>query len=195
MTNSGLVNFALHYHCAEIHLYESSIHNASSTIYGTHSCHRVDMLYACLVACRSYLDISLALPPDSYFSLPKTTFGQMTFVLASVFKLSLLEAPGWDLQHVRQELDVSRLPDRIAGRFEDASRTIDPKQQISGTDAFSRCAQRFRQIKRWYDMKVTAESGPDLSQELMNASRMEAFEFEGQSDFLEEAYWQDIMRS
>lgn len=188
------LHFALHYHSAEIHLYEFSIHNASSTVYGTHSCHRLDMLYACLVACRSYLDISLALPPDSYFSLPTTIFGQMTFALASVFKLSLLEAPGWDLQHVRQELDVSRLPDRFVGRFEDASRNIDPKQQINGTDAFGRCAQRFRQIKRWYDMKVTAESGPDLSREPMNASRMEAFEFEGQSDFLEEAYWQDIMR-
>lgn len=122
-----------------------------------------------------------------------TTFGQLTFALASFFKLSLLEAPGWDLQHVRQEFDVSLLPDRLAGRFEDASRTIDPRQQINGTDAFSRCAQRFRQIKRWYNMKLT-ESGPELSQELLNASQMDGLEVGHPSDFLQEAYWQEIMQ-
>ena len=163
-------------------------------IYGSHSFHRVDMLYACLVACQSYSDLVLALPPDSFFSLPMTHFAQMTLGLALFFKLSLLEAPGWDLEHVRQKFDVSLLPDRLAGQFEEASRTIDPKHQINGTDAFSRCAQRFRQIKRWYNMKLMTESGPELSQELVNASRMEGFDVGDQCDFLEEPYWQEIMR-
>lgn len=149
------------------------------------------MLYACLVACQSYLDVFLSLSPDSFFSLPMTTFGQMTLALASFFKLSLLEASGWDLQHVRQEFDVSLLPDHLAARFEEASKTIDPKQQINGTDGFSRCAHRFRHIKRWYNMKLSTEPGPELSQGLINASRIEQFDVG--DDFLDETYWQQIM--
>lgn len=152
------------------------------------------MLSACLVACQSYFDIFLALPPDSYFSLPMSTFGQMAFALALYFKLSLLEAPGWDLQHMRQESDISLLPDHLARRFEDASRTIDPKGQMKGTDGFSRCAQRFRQIKCWYNRKLTTGSGAELSQELMNASRMAGFEIGDQCGFLEDTSWQEIMQ-
>lgn len=156
-------------------------------MYGTHPSDRVDMLYACLVACQSYFDIFLALPSDVFFSLPLSTFAHMTLALATVFKLSLLDAPGWDLAHVRQRFDVALLPDKLITLFEDASRTIDPRQQTNGTDAFSRCAQRFRHIKRWYDMKLSAESAPvhvDVE------GGMEGFE----RDFLQESYWQDLMR-
>ncbi|MCJ1466617.1 hypothetical protein MMC07_005237 [Pseudocyphellaria aurata] len=178
--------FALHYHNAEIHLYEHGIPNASSTMYGTHSSNRVDMLYACLVACQSFFDIFLALPSDVFFSLSISTFAHMTLALATVFKLSLLDAPGWDLAHVRQRFDVALLPDKLIARFQEASRTIDPRQQINGTDAFSRCAQRFRQIKRWYDTKTTADSAPAS----VDVDAMEAFE----RDFLQENYWQDLIR-
>lgn len=157
-------------------------------IYGNQSSDRVDMLHACLVACRSYFDIFLAFLPDSFFSIPMSTFGQMTLDLASFFKLALLEAPGWDLRHVRRELDVSLLPDLLVRRFEDALRAIGPIKQINSTDAFSRYAQRFRQSKCWYSTNLTAGSGPELSQELMSASWTKDFEVGDQCDFLE-TYW------
>lgn len=182
----------MHYHNAEIHLYESSIRKASSTTYGSYSFHRVDMLYACLLACQSFFNVYLTLPPSSFSKLSTLNFGQLAHALACIVELSFLEAPGWDLQHVRQTVDLSVLLGQLAGGFEEASRSIDPKGQMNGTDAFSRCARKLRRVKGWYDTKLTTEpaEGPQV---LMNASQMEGLETGGQFNFLDDPYWQEIM--
>ena len=183
----------MHYHNAEIHLYESSIQKTSSTAYGSQPFQRVDMLYGCLLACQSFFDVYLRLPPDSFFSFSIVSFGQTAHALTVYLKLSLLEAPGWDVQHIRQNANISFLLDQLAGLFEEASRTIDPRQQMGGTDAFSRCVRRFRWVKGWYDRKTTTDSGPEGSQERMNASQMGSFEMGDTFNFLDDTYWQEII--
>lgn len=185
----------MHYHNAEIHLYEPSIQKISDTAYGGQSFQRVDFLYACLLACQSFFDVYLKLSPNSFSNFSIVNFGQMAHALAVYVKLSLLDATGWDLQHIRQTSNVSTLLHQLTQRFEEASRTIDSRQQMSGTDAFSRVARKLRWVKGWYDKKMTTDSGTQPSQGLMNASQTEGFDMGDQFNFLDDAHWQDIIES
>lgn len=183
----------MHYHNAEIHLYEPSIRKASIKVYGSQSFQRVDLLYACLLACQAFFDVYLKLPPRTFFSFSIVNFGQMAHALTVYFKLSVLEAPSWDLQHIRETADISLLLEQLAGRFDEASRTIDSRKEMGGTDAFSRCVRRLRWVKSRYDKKINTESGPEGPRELMNASQMGGFEMGDHFDFLDDTYWQEIM--
>lgn len=118
---------------------------------------RIDMLYATLLSNNAFLERFLAIPPSSFFGTSVTTFGELVNALSVLFKLSLLEEPGWDLQRVRTTSNTSAIIARLAHRFEEASLAVDSRIDIDGSTFYTRCARKLARVRGWYDAKVAAE--------------------------------------
>src|SRR4051794_20567879 len=91
------------YHSAEIFLYESSIYNSFSPNF---SSQRIDMLYSCLLAAQSLLEVFIAQPLTSFYGFAVVNLSQIGQACSTLFKLSLVEEVGWDLAQIRQTVNL-----------------------------------------------------------------------------------------
>lgn len=190
------VRFALHYHSAEIHLYENSIHKGSSLDYGSYPLQQIDMLHRCLISCKSLFEIFLTVPPEEFTSLSLLTLGTVGHAIASIFKLSLLQIPGWDVKYVQQTLDLFSLFDTLICQFET---TFDPtatRQQMAGfNDPASKLARKLRRVKLWLQSNLTiTEDSLETPSEgpVLTAANLDMFDMGDPFFFFDQMSWDQM---
>lgn len=179
----------MNYHSTEIFLYEVSLHaNPISIGFNTGSSQRMDMLHACLVSAKSLLDLCLSQPLSTYHALSVIELSHIGQGLATVFKLSLIDVPGWDLSYVRKTISTCDYFDRLIGNLEQVGLFIDQSQPEPCRNSFpTGCANAMRRIKGVYEAKIAAEQARD------------SVVFEGmgipadQMDWLDDSYWQELL--
>lgn len=71
---------------------------------------RLDCLYACLYATKSWFDLFLSLPPDSYIGFSISIFIQMAHCIIALFRLSTFDDPIWDRSLVQVRTFWSKIP-------------------------------------------------------------------------------------
>jgi hypothetical protein len=93
----------MHYHSVEISLYEIGLYQSSSPQSTSNlGFQRLEILYMCLQSTKSFFEAFLVVPPTKYSEISFTAFAQLVHSLAVLHKLSLLEDPDWDSEHVRE---------------------------------------------------------------------------------------------
>jgi hypothetical protein len=189
------VRFALHYHNAEIHLYEHSIHKAPSLDYGSYSLQRVDMLHSCLISCKSLFEVFLTVPSKEFLSLSMLTLGTVGHALASLFKLSLLQIPGWDAKHVQQTLDISSLLDKLICRFDATFNPTTRQQMADSSYAASSFARKLRRVKTWLESNFTI-AGDSLDNPspgpILTAANLDMFDMGDPFCFFDDMSWEQM---
>ena len=187
-------HFAIHYHDAEIHLYEQSMHKSPVTSYGSYSIQQVDMLHSCLVACQSSFQIILTMSSQNFVTLSIHDFGRVGHAISTLFKLSVLEVPGWDQEHVRQTVDISVIIEQLVRRLDSALKPTETHPTSDANDAFSQGARRLERFKDWFSSKFTTlDSGlQNQSQGMFTSLELEAFDTRGPLSFMDEAFWLEI---
>jgi hypothetical protein len=186
------------YHCAETFFYESSLHRS---LFPTNlNSQRLDMLYACLISAKSFLDIYLTLPLSSYYGMSIVTLAQLGHALSTLFKLLFVDVPGWDLAHVRETANLLHYFEHIIGRFEQVGAQIDNSQATPAKRSFcSGGALAMGRVKGWYEARIAAETEKRQQEEQAGLRGLEDFLSGEKFDYLDEAYlmgdwkWDEIV--
>lgn len=160
-------HFIMHYLNAEISLYESAIPKPFSTDYGACSLQQLDMLHGCLIACQQFFEAFFSMSQEYLVTLSFVNFGRLSFGIVTLFKLSLLDAPGWDLENVRQTVDMGVVLDRIIFAFEHAMNGAATRDEIdSSHNCFSKGARRLRRVREWWAINSPASARSQENQSL-----------------------------
>jgi hypothetical protein len=184
------------FHSAEAFLSEPSAQLASVPIgLGGGNTQRLDMLYSCLMASQSLLNHIVSQPISAYHSFSVIQLAFTGVGLSTLFKLSIVEEPGWNLVEVRKTVNISEYFERLIEKFEQAGIIMDSHQvqpYVRGSFAAG-CAKAMRRVLAFYETRIAAVAGTYISQEPQMATGMEGVMQGEQFDWIDEAYWQEIL--
>lgn len=183
------------YHSIEIFLYEPSLQqNPIALGFRFGSSHRIDMLHACLESAKSLIELFLAYPLSAYFGLPVTELSHIGQAFATLFKLSMLDVPGWEVTYVRKMLVDADYFNRLISNFEQVGAVIDQSQPAPCRNSFpTGCAGAMRRVKALYDAKIGAEPTQTSEQEPPSSTVLEGVLHVDQMDWMDDVYWQELL--
>lgn len=149
----------LYFYNTEISLYEIAL-SQSAIFPNDPSFRRLDSLYACLYATKSWFDIFLAIPPAHYIGFPTSMLTQMAHCIIVLYRLSTFDDQDWDLGLVKQALDFPVVLDQLIQRISQVR--IAAAMRDDGTEEnniFCGTKRRLEAIRSWWDVRVDAELG------------------------------------
>ncbi|PYH97320.1 hypothetical protein BO71DRAFT_396305 [Aspergillus ellipticus CBS 707.79] len=132
----------------------------------------LECLWRSLYAVKSWLDVFYTIPPAAYVGFPFFFWFQFVRCLVILKHLSTFDDPAWDLQAVRNTVDMHALLDWMAEKAELASQEAGER---SDDDLFRRVGRMLRMSQRWVIAKQRAATqaaegstslysdGPDLA--------------------------------
>ncbi|KAL0944843.1 C6 transcription factor [Colletotrichum truncatum] len=106
-------------HCTELAIHEIALSTRTGACVPANlpDVARLDILYACLHAVKSWFEHFFTLPPASYYAIPFPFFAQLSHCTVSLYRLTVLEDPVWDRASVRNTIDLIATLDEIGDRF------------------------------------------------------------------------------
>ncbi|KAJ5621695.1 hypothetical protein N7528_006478 [Penicillium herquei] len=116
-------NLSVHYNVVEIILYRISLSEHFSDLsYGDHPTTRLDLLYRCLEATKSFFLDFHSLPLRYLVFFPLTFLGQFGQAMVTLSRLTLFQGEniGWDRAYVQSILDFDKVADKMLERFHSA---------------------------------------------------------------------------
>lgn len=124
------------------------------------------------------------------------TLGQLGHVLATVFKLSFIDVPGWDLAHVRSTVNLLEYFEHFIGQFEQVGALIDNSQRPFVKRSFpTGCSLAMARVKGWYENRIAVEKETTQQEEQTGLAGMEDT-FNGENfNHFDDAFmgdWQDF---
>jgi hypothetical protein len=161
--NNTLTNSPIEMLLMTIYNTELSIHEATLSrvpIVSTNpNFHRLESLYSCLQAAKSWIDIFLAFPPARYIGLSMLTSTQLAHCVVVTYRLSTLDAPDWDRGLVRETVNLSAILDQLGKNLAQVKIIAGLDHSIlEDNDIFSGSSRKIRHIKAFWDAKVAADS-------------------------------------
>jgi len=178
------------FHTAEASIYEVGLSKSqlSTTTIGPQS-QRLEWLYACLQATKSFFDIYFSIPVLDYFSFCIASWSQLTSSLITLQLLSIFNHPDWNLELVRQTLDFRGVLDRLVGKMESVELEIGDARY----DFFSRTAKRMISVRKYCDEKMAATaSGPGDKDETLAVQETDMSGMEEFTDF-DDGWLRDLL--
>ncbi|KAL3464601.1 hypothetical protein BJX64DRAFT_275790 [Aspergillus heterothallicus] len=169
-----------HLYYAEMVIHETAVLKSPSPDQGIDLSH-LDHLYACLSALRQRFEIFLSLPVVAYLSLPVTTLMHTAHSMVALFRLSILEYPGWDTVVVRQTADLLSLTRQIADKFFQVPATVGLRNEHGEEpDSYTTCGKILMGLHTGWATKLPNVQPinlqptevpplPDIDQELVNS--------------------------
>jgi len=131
----------MQYHVAEFMLFEVGLSkNPLFTNDVGPEFQRLELLWACLQANKSFFDAFLSAPVSDYFFFSVPTWSHCAYSLLKLHVLSTFEHPGWNQDYVKETHDFWVIIDRCIERYQSV-------ETVDGNDLFSTSAKRMRQIK------------------------------------------------
>ncbi|TVY94178.1 Transcriptional regulator, partial [Lachnellula willkommii] len=157
--------------------------------------HRLDMLHSCLTSAKALLDLFLTQPLSVYYTLTSIELSHLGQSMATIFKLSMIDEPGWDLTYVRKTVNPRDYFDRMINNFDQVGTVIDQSQPEPCRISFlTGCANAMRKIRGVYEAKIAAETAQTTSQEQTNSLALDGMLNGDQMiDWMDDAYWQDLL--
>jgi hypothetical protein len=179
----------MHYHSVEIHLFEIGLSKPHHT--GTNeSFQRLELLYACLLSAKSYIEVFFLVPTASYYSLSLVTWIQLSHTLTILCRLLLVNSEGWDVAHARELLDFAAVLKRLFEKFLEAKKIIEDIRVVDlEKNVFYQYAQMMQWVKSNYESIVSSKSLG--SQQSVDFSADETMM--GEFLNLDDAFWQDFV--
>ena len=184
--------FALHQHTAEIFLYEIGLYDAPfDGASGIEIQQRLDILFSCLGATKSFFNAFFLLPNEVLIILPYALWAQLAYALLICSRLSLLDCNGWDLLVVRNELDLSVALGKVLDKIETAI-ILSRQQGVVGgrDDVMERVAYKITLIKHWFD---GCAPGGQRRQDTIGQSPplLDPMQY---GAILDDSFWEELMK-
>jgi hypothetical protein len=183
------------YHSTEIFLYDPALQQSPIAVgFVKGEPHRLDMLHSCLTSAQSLLASFLAQPLSIYFSLCVIELSHIGQSLATIFKLTMVDEPGWDLTYVRKTANTCDYFDLMISKFEQVGAIIDQSQPEPCRNSFpTGCSNAMRKIKGVYEARIAAETAQNTSQEQTNSIGLDGIINGDQIDWMDDVYWQELL--
>ncbi|EED18581.1 hypothetical protein TSTA_123110 [Talaromyces stipitatus ATCC 10500] len=108
----------------------------------------MECLLTCTRALRSWKDLFLSLGPTEYIGLPLTIWKQFALVLHTVMRLATLEDPAWNIEHVKQTVNLPAMFDVICSNL-DYIATLEPRKSNSEDDVHRRSRKHMIGLMNW----------------------------------------------
>ncbi|GAM42742.1 hypothetical protein TCE0_044f16997 [Talaromyces pinophilus] len=165
-TPSGLLDnklLLLERYYTEFRIYEIGL-SQSSDIFAEQPNLRLECLFACLQATKSYCTTLINIDLTQYPGLPALVTGQMTNCFACLCRLSMCEQSGWDRDIVNSTIDVSFFLQELEKKYAQVRETVGiDADDFGGSDYFTIKASKLRSMKAsWDALTLTAISLQEL---------------------------------
>lgn len=181
------------YHSTEILLYDACIQK--HLFPAASNPHRLDMLYACLLAAKTFVNLMLEQPPADYFGYSQINLSQIGHGLSTLIKLCFVEEDGWNLTNVRETINLHSCFGQIITHFERAGEAID-RLQVAPCKASlpTGCSRAMRRVLVACEVKFAAESEPaGFQAQQPDYAAMEEPLPNISYDHFDDAYWEAII--
>ena len=128
-------------------MYEIALSSASNTFSGQNS-RRIECLYSCLNAAKSWQDTFLSIPPAQYVGFSALIYHCLARCLIGISRLTTYENPEWDCSLAREILNPAAFLDEMEKKslsVKDAA-GLDAGSS-DAMDIFSILASRLRKVR------------------------------------------------
>lgn len=105
-------------------------------------------LLACTQALRSWKDLFLTLGPTNYIGVPITLWKQLGLVIHTVMRLATLEDPSWDVEHVKQTVNLPTIFNAVCSHL-DYIATLEPWKSNVEDDIHKRSRRHMIGLMNW----------------------------------------------
>ncbi|KAK8017637.1 Zn2/Cys6 DNA-binding protein [Apiospora rasikravindrae] len=125
-------------------IYELAISHQPPSVYSGLEYRRIEYLHACLQATKSYLDNFRVLDAASIPMCCSSILFHFACTMKVLYRLLLLEDPGWDRVAARKEADIVYYLEQSAAKFEQAHQVAGIDNADSEGDLFKRAGAALR---------------------------------------------------
>lgn len=161
---------SLHYQTVEIIIYRICLaENFSDTQYGDYSTTRLDLLFRCLEAAKSFVYDIHSLPVDLFPFFPFTIWCQFGLTMVTLSRLTLFQGEkiGWDRAYVRSTIDIDQIADMLTKKMKDAlalhlEKNIHKQGASEPPEIYDRLIPRLQVFSAVHHMRVEAQEKANL---------------------------------
>ncbi|KAK7966151.1 uncharacterized protein PG986_000428 [Apiospora aurea] len=125
-------------------IYELAVSHQPPSVYSGFEYRRIEYLHACLQATKSYLDNFRVLDASSIPMCCSSILFHFACTMKVLYRLLLLEDPGWDRAAARKEADIVYYLEQAAAKFEQAHQVAGIDNADSEGDLFKRAGAALR---------------------------------------------------
>ncbi|KAF7916578.1 uncharacterized protein EAE98_010587 [Botrytis deweyae] len=127
---------------------------------------RLESLCICFQSVKSWFELYFSTPCRDHTSFSFPIYTHMAHCMVALYRLSVFEDPQWDVQLVRQQLDLSLVLDQIIKIWENVKGEAGLDAgviKVDDVDIYTSNAKRIGLIKTWWDAKVAGEASSNVS--------------------------------
>jgi hypothetical protein len=158
LTSQTIEILLLHFYSTELSVHEVVLSKTLVLSNGPNF-HRLESLYTCLQATKSWFDIFATFSPALCVGFSMSIFAQLAHCLVALYRLSTLEDPDWDRSLVRETLNFSYVLDQVVKKVAQVKIVVGLDHgSPEDNDVFSETARRISSIKAWWDAKLVEDS-------------------------------------
>ncbi|KAJ5777657.1 hypothetical protein N7520_000903 [Penicillium odoratum] len=155
---------SMHYHMVEIIIYRVSLgDNFSEFQPGDYSMTRLDLLFRCLEAVKSFFFDLHSVPSEYFPFFPFTVWCQSGLAMVTLSRLILFQGEkiGWDRTYVRSVIDLDQTADNLARKMKDGqallSRVNQNSQYLEPPEIIERVVSRMQIMKAVHRKRLEAQ--------------------------------------
>ncbi|KAJ5809706.1 uncharacterized protein N7503_001924 [Penicillium pulvis] len=165
---SGILS--LHYQTVEIIIYRICLsEDVSDTQYGDYSTTRLDLLFRCLEAVKSFVYDIHSLPVDLFPFFPFTIWCQFGLTMVTLSRLTLFQGEkiGWDRNYVRSTIDIEQIADMLTKKMKDAltlhlEKNLHKQGASEPPEIFERLIPRLQVFNAVHRMRAEAQEKANI---------------------------------
>ena len=152
-----------HFYITELSINEIALSRAP-VISNNPDFHRFEYFYGCLNSIKSWFDVLFKIPPADYIGFPFPIFSQIAQCLITLFKLSMLDDPGWDRKMVQNTANVLLILDQLSHSLLQVPSCAGLESDPIEGDVFTRTAKVSESIRQVWEAKLAVEPvGHDIA--------------------------------
>lgn len=181
----------MHYHAAEVHLFELGFSMQPGTLVHAPSFQRADVLLLCLSACRAIIYTYLCIDPEDYVGFSTLFCMHVFLAVTTLSKLSLFSADDWDVSIVHSTMDLSTIVDRMIDVAERASSQYD---QVDHRKPWIDISRVMKQVRLRFERSLISSRSSDSFEPILHAEdeSMASWSYFNEFDLLEDRFWQSL---
>ncbi|KAK0650047.1 hypothetical protein B0T16DRAFT_139420 [Cercophora newfieldiana] len=169
----------LHVLSAELEVSEVGLYHCHTRRTVTPDTLRLNMLAKCLQTLRSWLDVFFGMETSSLASASFFIWCQMSHVITSLYRLTVIEEPDWDMALVRDTVDVMEVMDKLIERFSHVSAEAGLIcDRPDGLDPYGPTLRSVRTIKSAWEATLRSNGGDVDLPSLLDVEGLDHFSTE-----------------
>jgi len=179
----GIETLRMEIHMNELKIYGIGLTQAPDAFQGQYN-RRVECLWACLTATKSWLDLFFCIPPARYFGFSLLMYANLGICFVNLYQLLTFEHSEWDRALARESVNLPLILEQGEKSFSEVKEAVGLESDgHEGIDAFTLMASRIRFAR--------TSIGPGITQAMSSQSTAQ---YEGMGDFQMDLFDEEWLR-